>query len=440
MEGVEISDFTLRDRTGFRCHGDAFPPRGREGSYPGACQTSFLSMYDGESGMYFGCHDPHHNYKMVEWKNLDSGVKLMYKVYPGRTEAEFSYDFELCLGSQGGSWYDSAEIYRNFLESSGFFRMPKLRENAGLPNWVFESPVVAAYCVRGEKDTGDMSDNCYFPYPKALPYLERLEKALDSRLMALLMRWEGTAPWSPPYVWPPHGGKEPFNDFVERMHARGNTVGVYCSGISWTEQSGNCPEYERHGEFVSEGLADVVEVGPSGMLTDSSVCGWPIRRGYNLCPTEEWTRKTAVREIGKIVSESEVDYVQFFDQNLGGNAYACYSKKHGISEMREETDRASARPVLIGCESAAAEPFVDQLMFNDLRYNINYFFGTPVPAYNYLFGEYVKNFMGNQNTSSMWIDLNTCTDHIYLRYAYSFSQGDILTVVLGRERKVSYCC
>lgn len=58
------------------------------------------------------------------------------------------------------------------------------------------------------------------------------------------MHWEGSAPWAPPYVWPPYGDESIYLDFVKAMHAKGNLVGLYASGIGCTLKSNTDPTYE----------------------------------------------------------------------------------------------------------------------------------------------------------------------------------------------------
>ena len=98
----------------------------------------------------------------------------------------------------------------------------------------------------------------------------------------------------------------------------------------------------------------------------------------------------------------------------------------------------SGRKVLIGCESAAAEPFLPYLLFNDLRYSINLRFAIPVPAYAYLNHEYINNFMGNQNSVRECVDYGRSPLNLHQRIAYSFVAGDMLTVVLRGGGKIAW--
>ena len=91
-----------------------------------------------------------------------------------------------------------------------------------------------------------------------------------------------------------------------------------------------------------------------------------------------------------------------------------------------------APDMLFGCESAAAEPFIGNLLFSDNRFELNYFIGQPVPLYAYIYHEYLRNFMGNQVCCPFRLEEDT----LPYRLAYAFSAGDFMTLVLNPEGNI----
>ena len=160
------------------------------------------------------------------------------------------------------------------------------------------------------------------------------------------------------------------------------------------------------------------------------------RSGYDICPASE-LGKSILADAYLPLLTSKVDYAQILDQNHGGGQYFCYSKDHGHAPapgpwMTENMQNVlgewndAAGKTLLGCESAAAEPFIGNLLFSDNRFELCYFIGRPVPLYAYLYHEYVRNFMGNQ----VCCPIPTGMDTLRYRMGYSFSIGDCMTVVL----------
>ena len=116
----------------------------------------------------------------------------------------------------------------------------------------------------------------------------------------------------------------------------------------------------------------------------------------------------------------------------------CYAREHDHPPMPGEWMTSNMQELLgswnkkangtvFGCESAAAEPFIGNMLMSDNRFELNYPFGKPVPAYAYIYHEYVRNFMGNQ----CGCPFEPCVDTLRYRLAYSFSIGDIMTLVLA---------
>ena len=204
----------------------AYPSQGNYAMYPGMVSTPFLAQVRHGGGVYFGAHDPDRHTRQVDFRKTERGIRLQLRLYPGAEKGAGTSGDETVLGGFEGGWQAAADCYRHYfdLHHEGFV---PLKENALLPSWYFDPFVVLTYCVRGHHDMDEMVPNKLFPYTNALPLVASFTAATGAPVMALLMHWEGTAPWAPPYVWPPYGGEAALKAFVDGMHALGGTVGVY---------------------------------------------------------------------------------------------------------------------------------------------------------------------------------------------------------------------
>ena len=445
LDGCEVTDYRTRlNRKSWSWYEPiCFPKRckGSSGLYPGVAQMQFLAHYRDGKGLYFAAHDAAHTQKGVEWERTEEGrVRLSLQTFCGEAkDGVWESPFDYRLRPYAGAWMEACSFYRDWVRTLPEFRNPPKR-----PAWMRDSPVVLIYPVKGEgKDNElDMGPNRYYPYVNAMAEVERYGKAFDSRIMALLMHWEGTAPWCPPYVWPPYGGEAELAKFRDALHARGDLLGLYCSGTAWTQVSCVDVRYSRSAQFVEEGLWRWMARGPKGEI-DAAVCNHvkAQRFGYDLCLTEDWSRRTLIDEAVKM-ARFGTDYCQFFDQNLGGGPHLCWSAAHrhpsvpGAWETRAMADlqrdmiaacRAAGSEMAFGCEGAAATPFVGALPFNDARSFFPRKYGRSVPGMPFVFHEWMCNFSGNQCGSR---------SDPFFRMAYSFHCGDMMSVVLGADGKL----
>jgi hypothetical protein len=455
QEGVVVEDMKVRE-TGIRKYRPIEHPNmlGWIGLYPSSAQMQFMAYYAPKASLYMATHDDAAHVKGIEYcKAGENGIKMEYHLFTeGAGKGTYTLPYDVVLGTFDGDWYDAADIYRDWSESSKIPRPAKLVDNKDLPDWYFESPVVVTYPVRGEHDMDDgtMPPNELYPYTNALPHLDNLSDAFDSKVMSLLMHWEGSAPWAPPYAWPPYGGTKNFDKFVEGLHDNGNYIGLYASGIGYTIRSNTDTTFNMRQEFEELGLEKIMKKAPDGDFSDVNVCatatpGVGQRFGYDMCPTNQFVTDVVVDQVSQMVEKGNVDYIQYFDQNLGGSCYGCYDTSHGhaygpgkwqadaMSDLYEALMpvlKSGKRKPLLGCEAAAAEPFMPYLLFNDNRAAINFTFGTPVPAYQYVNHEYLNGFMGNQNSFELAIDLEKSPVNMLQRLALAFVSGDMFTVIL----------
>ena len=290
-DGCEVTDYRKR-RERYRPAG--YTPRyggSMTSLYPGFCQMQFLAAYRNGLGVYFSAVDDRHTPKAVDWEIIDdTTVRLSLQTFCGDLDKDGAWrpSFHYSLRPYHGEWMEACEIYREWVRTLPGFERPPMR-----PKWMYDSPVNLIYPIRGEGNDHsprDMKPNRYFPYINAMSAVEKYGKLLDSKIMALVMHWEGTAPWAPPYVWPPYGGEEELAKFRDALHARGDLLGVYCSGTAWTQISCIVPTYSLEQRFEDERLGRHMMRGPKGEIT-AAICnhiGHGQRLGYDMCLTEDW--------------------------------------------------------------------------------------------------------------------------------------------------------
>jgi hypothetical protein len=450
MEGVLIEDIDMRNNTWLASKPLDYPTSGWSGYYPGSCAMQFMAYYNKQAGLYLGTHDKEHHLKGFEvYKHKTGGILLKTRLFTnGIHRGVYQLPYKVVIGNFEGNWYEAADIYRNWLENEKVIKVPKLKDNKKIPVWFEDSPVSISYPIRAHDDKGALTPNEYYPYIKAQSYIDSLSHHLQSKIIAMLMHWEGTAPWAPPHLFPPFGGLDKLEAFIKSMHHKKNLVGLYGGGLAYTMKSLLDTSYSRKKEFHDLLVKHAVNIAPDGeMATNGMGTGvgeQNYRIGYDLCPSAQFSKHVVQSEI-KLVAASGIDYLEFFYQNAGGNAYLCYSKHHGhtqapgtwlthemekIYQSVEKDLELHAHHTVIACEGAAAEPFIHFLPINESRFHYNYMLGKPVPAYAYLFHEYTNNFMGNQAQIESCIALHASTHNLYQRIAYSFLAGDMLSLSL----------
>ena len=438
-DGIEVTKFARPYcPAGYR---ERFAPPGGNSLYPGLAQMQFMAAYKDGIGLYFSAVDDRHTPKAVDWEKVDDkAVRLTLQTFCGDLDKDGAWrpKFHYSLRPYAGGWMEACEFYRDWVRT-----LPDFQKKPDRPKWMYDSPVNLIYPIHGYgRDTGrDMKPNRMFPYVNAMPIVEKYGKSLDSRIMALLMHWEGTAPWAPPYVWPPYGGEAELAKFRDALHARGDLLGVYCSGTAWTQISAIMPSYSLEQRFEDEHLGRHMMRGPKGQITTSILNGFDSTKlGYDMCLVDDWCVGEVVAEAAKL-SRFGMDYSQFFDQNMGGGWLLCYAKHHGhppipgawavdamVSLQKQLV--AAGNGMVFGCEQTAATPYVPTLPYSDARPMPGLmYFGRPVSGSSFVFHEWMCNFTGNQCGLTKRMDA-------FWRWMSGFHNGDMFSLVLNDSGEV----
>ncbi len=439
-EGVLYDSLEQKEKGWFYYRDPEYPSEGSYTMFPYMQSAQFEALLFGNDGVYLATHDRDRSPKCIDVRPIYDGATTQFRLFCG-TEfgADFKQDYPFVVDVFEGDWHDAADIYREWFENNLPEGLKPIGENDGLPEWYDKKVLTVMFPVRGRHDTDPSSCGGIFPYMDAMPYLDEIKQKTDSRIMALLLHWEGTATWAPPYVWPPYKGKEPFDEFEKAVHNNGDLLGVYCSGLGYTIYSRIDPKYNRIDEFRFKGYDKAMCVAPDQTLPLSKICT-AQRAGYDICAAND-LGKQILNSAYEPLLDAKIDYAQIMDQNHGGSMYFCYSKDHGhppvpgkwmtktMQELLTHWNKCGNKP-LIGCESAAAEPYLGNLRYSDNRFELNFLSGRPVPLYSYLYHRYLHNFMGNQCCCFLM------PGSIYFRLAYAFSCGDDMSIVIRGDGNV----
>lgn len=448
-EGMLIEDIKLKENFyPYKCRPLNYPSEGLYAMFPAVVQSQFLSYYDDVAGIYIAAEDAERSIKGIDFGPKDNSIKLQFKLYPGVTPDNiyFALSYNLVIDFFCGDWHDAAELYRTWFEANLPEDLLPIEDNATLPEWYTDSPLVVTYPVQGIHDMDQATPNRLFPYNNALPYLDEIGEKTNSRIMPVLMHWEGTAPWAPPYVWPPIGGAEMLADFCKELHNRNYILGVYCSGISYTLQS-NINDYNMEKEYNENQLSRHMCTAPTGEII-SKTCQ-AQRKSYDMCISQDFTKQVLLAEVEKMAS-CGLDYIQILDQNHGGTPYFCFSDKHShpavpgkwmvehMTDFLKKLKKMVGDNVLLGCESAAAESYIPYMNLSDNRFNLNGYVGKFIPMYAYIYHKYLQNFSGNSVCSQDIFDELRSPESYLLRTAHSFLAGDFMTLVINQDGEIAW--
>lgn len=369
----------------------------RYNNYPGEwTSTQLMAYYNDAGGLYVACDDPKGLPKFIDPLLEQDGVTMGLGHYPGtRGPGETKLPYHVVLGTFHGDWYAAAEIYRNWASKQPFCAT-RLAQRTDVPKWLAEPAVAIAFPMRGQGDWDPHGVNSeYTPLTNALPYLDRLAKALEAPLLPIVFNWEHAGPWVQPDAYPPIGGEAAFREFMSKAKARGWHPVIYGDGLCWVTWQKNT-QYDGMPYFKAhDGEAAVARKWDGSPLEDV----WAWRKNYVACVGTEKGRQM-VLDMTRHMAEFGPDVVQQFDQSPGPRA--CYATDHGhppvpgpwqtesFTEL-VKSDEAIARSVNPGvamsCEGAPPETYLQNFQIWDARLHT-------CPLYSFLYHEYGNAHVG----------------------------------------------
>lgn len=161
-EGALVKSAKFREyETGLRHYEIDYPSEGCYAVFPNMLSSQFISYLTEGYGLYIGAHDEDCGIKSLDFYPVDEGVRIRIKSFTGLQYGEDYKGYDIRWEVFEGDWYDSAELYRQWIEKTTLKNTKKLSEREDLPKWYNENLVVVAYPVRGVHDTDEMKPSIF---------------------------------------------------------------------------------------------------------------------------------------------------------------------------------------------------------------------------------------------------------------------------------------
>jgi hypothetical protein len=352
--------------------------------YPSAaCTMQFLSLVNGETGLYVAAHDPAGRPKsMTATPDVgDKTLRLSIDHYPAeRTEPTSTYrlPYVVAIGTFAGDWYDAAQRYRKWVLDAA--------------NWTWAGPIaerehppqirdLAMWWLLAPRETDHERDRTL---------IKRLHEEFPVQTGVHWYTWH-PKPFDVDYpdYFPPREG---WIDAVQDLEADGITVMPYVNARiadpnsdAWRDQ-------------------DLIAGAARGASSRLAPSHRPLRyETYNdqrmvaMCPTTSTWQKTMTDVAERLNEETPVSAI-YFDQLAAKAPPQCYAREHdhpsgggtdGVDGYRELLATVGDRTDLAVTTENSAEPYLDRidghLLWNSARSDL-------VPLFSAVYGDYTLMF------------------------------------------------
>jgi hypothetical protein len=421
--------------------------------YPGFTTAQFLAYFNDRAGLYLACQDSSGLIKQIKPVHHEPGIRLgMAHVGDWPQNGERQLEYHVVLGAFTGDWYAAAELYRSWTLKQPWARTP-LTARKDVPDWLLDSPPHIILRMQGELDLGPALPNTQFiPYAKTIPLLETIAKRMAAPVTPVIMSWERPGPWIYPDCFPPAGGENALRDFTALARDRGWHVGTFCNGTRWVVGH-YWNDYDGEDYFAEhQGVQSVSRTHLGELWKEHWDATW--RPSYACCVGAPLTREIAIEFVRKII-ELGLDWIQFFDQNVGCSTFPCFAADHEhppapgrwmTEHMRhlihafhglaadERTRSADNRQIVFSVEGPVNEYFLSDFQICDIRVlppnheAYHPIWKGSVPLYHFLYHEFVLIQGGFGHGAD--------PHHLAIRNAFNLIVGEIPGAVMTGDGRL----
>lgn len=369
---------------------------------PGNLAVQAALWWDPTALFYFAAEDDKGDVKRLLIQRQKKGVlfcwqRLCYDAAPTRLDYDFTVAALCGTTEDPVTWYDGAELYRDWARKTHFCSVPIARRK-DIPKWLADAPALTLF-------TRDWLNKPETIRRWVKEYRERVAPGVP--LVAAAWGWEHYDTWVHPY-FPCNPSDSEFVSLVADLAAQAVYMYPWPSGYHWTLTYGKGEDgafkHDWREDFNREAAAHACLNRDGSLYERTPTFNW-LKGGSMaaMCGGEEWTQRWWNEDVVGELAKRGCRIVQA-DQNNGGGFPACWNRAHPHPPGQGRWKTDAARRQMEGmvatirktCGEGAATYEEPNEQFNDLV-GIQLLRDARPKAewanlYGYLYHEYVPMF------------------------------------------------
>ena len=294
------------------------------GYYPGTLSMQLLCHYDSdETGLYFATYDTQGSPKKIHYGPMEwdgtSHLSTSFELYPSETLGnDFNMEYSAIIGTFHGDWYEAADLYKQWADTTPFISGGKIGVDKSIPSWFLDTSIIQF--VNRDNPAIEI-----FSLSDIALMTKEYSTMLDQSITALIIGWEHNGAWVGPYYYPPVEGYQAFQNSMTDLKADGNHGFTYISGTVWRITRDDIG-YSDYPLYNSIGLPWTVIQRDQTPYFDPGYesLGWHSAR---MCQMTDFWHDLVVENALESV-QLGCDIVQI-DEFPIGSIYPCYNASHG---------------------------------------------------------------------------------------------------------------
>ncbi|MHB9033171.1 MAG: DUF6259 domain-containing protein [Anaerolineae bacterium] len=279
-------------------------------AYPVRASMQWIDLYNADTGLYLGVHDPLPFYKQLTVERAGDLCQITWRLCDLDLAPGMSFELPpVYLALHAGDWHSAADIYRSWAQDQ--YAPP------AVPAWYADNPAWAWTGLRGQYEPAPWHTTADLPAISA-----QAEKVGVTAIQLTAYNELGHDTLYPDFrVGASNGGETGMRRAVAQIHQAGGRITIYANGRI---------------------------VDPASSLTPAQRADWAVRTPESqvaretygqvtfdiLCPgAAEW-RELFIGRLAHLVQAYGIDGI-FIDQVSAATSLPCYASRHDHTAPNE---------------------------------------------------------------------------------------------------------